>query len=50
MFNHPYFAERRREMLAGIGHSDCAAWLEHEAAGVASYRMSEARKPIFVGP
>ncbi len=50
IFNNPYFAERRREMVAGISHDDCAACHEHERDGIISYRQSESRKPIFATP
>jgi hypothetical protein len=50
IFNNPYFAERRREMLTGVSHDDCAACHEHEKAGIISYRQSESPKPIFAMP
>lgn len=50
VFNHPYFVERRREMLAGSGHADCDVCTEHDAAGIISYRRSEGSKPIFATP
>jgi hypothetical protein len=50
IFNNPYFVERRREMLAGISHADCAACYDHEAAGIVSYRQSEGGKAIFSTP
>jgi hypothetical protein len=49
LFNSGYVQQRRREMLAGVRHDDCAACWQAEALGLESYRRAQSAKPMFRG-
>jgi sulfatase maturation enzyme AslB (radical SAM superfamily) len=46
-FNGPYVKERRREMLEGVKHRDCATCWRQEDLGIQSYRYLQAGKEPF---
>jgi sulfatase maturation enzyme AslB (radical SAM superfamily) len=47
IFNSEYLQERRREMLAGVRHSDCnTCWIQ-EDLGLLSYRYSQSANEPF---